>query len=478
VKELELISVEVLRALVQGGESEILEFKATTGERKEGTKTLCAMLNHHGGRVVYGVLPDGIIAGQQTGLGTLEGISNEAQLIDPPTFPSIEQVEVCDGKFAIVVSTERGQNRPYFYKGKAYRRVANTTLEMRRPESDRLMLERLHGESRWENQPAKGWTTADLDCELLAEVVNEIIRRGRAEDPETRDPLHLLRGLGLAREGVILRAGVLLFGKSKKLEQELPQCLLKVAVFKGIDRSEFLDNRQFHGNLFELMEHADRFLRSSLPVSSRIQSDLFERSDNPLYPPSAIREAVVNAFCHRDYSIGGGSVAIGVYDDKLEVTSSGSLHFGLTTEALFAPHESHPWNPLIARVLYRRGYIEAWGRGTLKMMESMQEAGLPKPEIEATEAHLSVRFRSDCYIPPQRVFMNLSELQRSILTCLQASPAGLSTREVEIRLNTVDPGEEGLVGDALKALKDLQLIETQGRGRGSIWFHLESRARE
>lgn len=71
-----------------------------------------------------------------------------------------------------------------------------------------------------------------------------------------------------------------------------------------------------------------------------MQPGLFERVDDPLYPPTALREALANAVCHRDYSIGGGSVAVAIYDDRLEITSSGTLHFGLTADALFHPHES------------------------------------------------------------------------------------------------------------------------------------------
>jgi ATP-dependent DNA helicase RecG len=85
---------------------------------------------------------------------------------------------------------------------------------------------------------------------------------------------------------------------------------------------------------------------------------------------------VSNAFCHRDYSIGGGSVALGVYDYRLEITSTGGLHFGLTPEALYLPHQSLPWNPMITRVFYRRGIIEAWGRGTLKMEAESCNRGL------------------------------------------------------------------------------------------------------
>ena len=149
------------------------------------------------------------------------------------------------------------------------------------------------------------------------------------------------------------RGGQVLFGSTERLEFEMPQCLLRIARFRGLDRMEFLDNRQFNGNAFTLLTNAERFLRDALAIAGRFEQDRFERIDEPLYPPLAKREALVNALCHRDYSIGGGSIGIAIYDDRLEVTSSGSLHFGLTTEKLFAPHESRPWNPLIARTFYR-----------------------------------------------------------------------------------------------------------------------------
>ncbi len=152
---------------------------------------------------------------------------------------------------------------------------------------------------------------------------------------------------------MVVRAAAVLFGSTDRLELEMPQCLLRVARFRGTDRMEFLNNRQFNGNAFTLLASAERFLRDALPIAGRFEQDRFERIDEPLYPPLATREALANALCHRDYSIVGGSIGIAIYDDRLEVTSSGSLHFGLTPEKLFAPHESRPWNPLIARTFYR-----------------------------------------------------------------------------------------------------------------------------
>ena len=92
-------------------------------------------------------------------------------------------------------------------------------------------------------------------------------------------------------------------------------------------------------------------------------------------------------------------MAVGIYDDRLEVTSSGSLHFGLTPQKLLAPHESLPWNPLIARVFFRRGIIESWERGTIKMAELASAAKLRPPEIEDAGGCVTVRFRPHRDVP-------------------------------------------------------------------------------
>lgn len=463
-----MTTLEQVRQWAATGESETIEFKRTTNERREGVRTLCAMLNHRGGRVIFGVSPKGAITGQQVSDHTLEELAQEIKELEPPVFPSIERLAVDSNRELVVVSVSQGAARPYTYKGHGYRRVGNTSPVMSRDEYNRMLLERLHGESRWENQPAEGWTVDDLDLTEITRTVEEGIRRGRMEDPGTRDAVSLLRGLGLMRDGILLRAAVVLFGRSESVETELPQCLLRVARFRGTDRTVFLDNRQFHGNAFRLLMLAERFLRENLPVAGRVLPGLFERVDDPLYPPLALREALANAFCHRDYSIGGGSVAIGMYDDRLEVTSSGNLHFGLTAEALYQPHESLPWNPLIARVFYRRGIIESWGRGTLKIVELTEQAGLPKPEIEDVGGCVTVRLMPSRYLPPQRVAHNLTDDQQRILALLEPATEGLALRDIRRRVDSLR--QEWEIKEDLAMLKHFGLVKTSGRGRGAYWF--------
>ena len=462
-----MISMADIESLVRGGESESIEFKRTTGERREAARTVCAMLNHRGGRVVFGVEPGGRIIGQMVSDRTVEELAQELGEIEPPVFPGIERLDFGQGLQLLVVTVSAGGSQPYSYRGHAYRRVGNTSRQLSREEYNRILLERLHGDQRWENQPAADWSVADLDLAEITRTLEEAIRRGRADDPGTRDPAEMLRGFGLLKDGLILRAAAVLFGRAERIEAELPQCLLRVARFRGKDKTEFLDNRQFHGNAFDLLLKAERFLRENLPVAGRIQPNVFERLDDPLYPPVALREALANAFCHRDYSIGGGSVSLGAYDDRLEITSTGALHFGLTPEALYLPHESLPWNPLMARVFYRRGVIEAWGRGTIKMEELTVRAGLPRPEILEAGGCVTVRFSPTRYVPPQRVAQNVTARQQRVLLCLSSAADGLALRDIRGALG--DEIVEWEIKNDLAALKHLGLVDTKGYARGARW---------
>ena len=318
-----MVEREDIDTWVNTGESETLELKRSTGERKEAAKSVCAMLNHRGGRVIFGVESDGRIVGQQVSDRTIEHLCQTLNEIEPPVMPTIDRVDLGNELEALVVRVEAGHNRPYTYQHQAYRRVGNTNHALSQHGYNQMLLEQMHGERRWEDEPASDWTADYLEGNEIVRVVREAVRRGRLENPGTEDPKELLSGLGMLRDGQLRRAASILFGRPEQLIADYPQCLLRVARFRGTDRTEFLDNRQFHGNAFDLLRQAERFLLDNLPVAGRITPGLFERVDDPLYPPVALREALANAFCHRDYSIGGGSVAIAFYDDRLEITSSG-----------------------------------------------------------------------------------------------------------------------------------------------------------
>lgn len=259
---------------------------------------------------------------------------------------------------------------------------------------------------------------------------------------------------------------VVLFAKPDHLLPYYPQCLLRMARFRGTDKTEFIDNRQEVGNAFELLQRAQRFMRDHLPIGGRVVPGALERRDDPLYPPVALREALVNALCHRDYALPGGSVGIGIYDDRLEITSVGHLPFGLTPPDLKRPHTSQPWNPLIASVFFRRGLVEHWGRGTLRILELTEQAGLLEPEFEERGGEVVVRFFPLGYIPPSRVSQEISQLQRELLGILSHS-GRVRLAEIEQRLQSNAP--RFVVQENLQALRSLGLVQLEGRARTARW---------
>ena len=426
-----------LETLIAAGESTTLELKQSTAERERACRTLCAFANGEGERLLFGVTPAGKAVGQHVTDRTFEELAQTYQGFEPPVLPRIERIPIAEAREVICLHVERPMLRPVSYRGVPYERVLNTTRVMPRAAYQRLMLESLHATERWETHPARGWTIEKLDTNEIAITLDESIRRGRSDDPGTRDPMAILRGFGLLTEdGKLTRAAVALFCKGDNPQPDFPQLHLRLARFKGTDRSEFLDNRQYHGNAFELMRRAERFLIDWLPVASRISPGKFEREDTPLFPVEALREALANAFAHRDYASGGDSIGIALYDNRLEIISPGELHFGLTPEKLLKPHESRPWNPLMASVFYRRGLIEKWGRGTLKIAELMIAAGQQPPELVSESGFVTVTFsRPDRQatggVATQATEQATEQVMR-LLHCLKDKPLG--TREAMLVL--------------------------------------------
>lgn len=453
-----------LSAIVGGGESEGVEFKTTTGQRSEATRTVCGMLNGQGGFVLFGVRDDGTVVGQQVGARTMEEVIESIRRIEPFVLLTPERLPVDEGREVIVIRVPGGLPGPFVLDGRPYVRQGPTTAVMPQGQYRRLLLEQMHAGSRWENQAAEGASIEDLDRSEVTRTVDEAIRRGRLEEPGTRDAEALLQGFGLSVDGRIVNAAVVLFGARERFLPFYPQCLLRMARFRGTTIAEFEDNRQLHGNTFDLLVAAQRFLREHLPVAGRVVPGLFERQDDPIYPPEALREALANALCHRDYQVPGGSVSLAIFDDRLEIASTGTLHFGMTVDELKNPHASRPWNPLIANVFYRRGVIEQWGRGTLRIAELSERAGLREPEFEERAGELIVRFFPSTYFAPRRIEHPLTELQQRILARVgREGPVSLS----DILGEGAAPRR--IVQRELTTLRELGLVASSGYGRGARW---------
>jgi ATP-dependent DNA helicase RecG len=452
-----------LRRLAAGGESEQLEFKKSTSDLKGAMETLCGFLNGKGGKVLFGVSATGKITGQMVSDATLREVAAEINRLDPPATIALGRVAVSQSHEVLVLETTAYDQAPYTYGGRAFQRVASTTSLLPQTTYQRQLLERGHVQQRWENQIAAGYRVAHLDRREIERTVKEALNANRLEST-VESPQEVLERLNLITDQDVLQAGVVAF--AKRVLPGYPQCGLRMARFRGIRKDEFLDQRQIHGHAFLLLDEALLFLRRHLPVAGRFESGVMTRLDEPLFPTLALREALVNAICHRDYSLAGGAISLAIFDDRLEIASTGTLPFGLTVQDLKEDHASRPRNPLLAEIFYRRGLIERWGRGTQKIVSLCVDAGHPAPEFEERSGEVVVRFIPSAYIPPYQVTHDLTERQRRILHALCD---GTPRKAQEIRAQFHSPLPRSTLSKELGFLRTLGLLESSGYGAGAQW---------
>jgi ATP-dependent DNA helicase RecG len=271
-----------------------------------------------------------------------------------------------------------------------------------------------------------------------------------------------------------------LYGKQEQIK--FVQCMIKMARFKGTNKTgEFLDNQQIKGNSFRILFEADVFLRRHLANSSVFKLDQFKRIDQPTLPVFAVREALINAICHRDYSNRATDISLAIYDDRLEIWNSGLLLQNLTIENLKREHESILRNKLIANAFYVRGLIEKWGTGINRMIELCKEANLPDPKLTERSGGIAVIFTfKDPLGLPVKTKQNIShstddmtERQKVIFTYLK----DVKKASMQNIINHLNTNADSLLTKRtilrdLNTLKSLTFIDLKGEKRKAVWVYL------
>lgn len=357
-------------------------------------QTICAFLNASGGIVLFGIRPDGAIEGQDVSDQTLRDVAQAADRFEPPAHVSTHRIKVKESREVIAVTVEDGQGtRPFIYEGRAYERVGSTTRRMPQAKYERLLVERGHAKRRWENLPAEGLTLKDLDRKEILRTRELAIQQNRISPDTSRDIGEILDRLGLRVNGVLTQAALVLYGK--KFLPDYPQCLLKMGRFRGTEvTGEIVDNRQEHMNAFAMVREGMAFLERTMPLGARFPKGKIFREDRFPVPLDALREILLNAVMHRDYSHYSGYVAIVVFDDRIEIRSFGRLPNGVTVKQLSGEHDSKPVNPLIAGAFHRTGAVEVWGRGTNRVIAACRKHGAVAPTFEERQDFLIVTFKA------------------------------------------------------------------------------------
>ena len=305
-----------IEALTIKKEGNSLEFKESTGQLDRSMETLCAFLNGEGGTILYGVKDDGKIIGQTVSDSTKRSIAEAVNRIEPFVDLEITYIAIPGTeKYVIVIFVEEQRfMRPFTYKGRAYQRIESTTTVMPQERYNHLLMER-GGKYGWEAMINPDLKIADLDENAILGAVREGIRNGRLPETTIREEIPvILKKFRLLNDGKLNNAAAVLFGKEL---YDYPQCLLRMARFKGTTKEEFIDNQRAEGNIYELLDAAMAFFFKHLSLSGKING--LYREEELSIPYKALRESCINSFCHRSYHHPGSSVSIAIYDDRVEI---------------------------------------------------------------------------------------------------------------------------------------------------------------
>ncbi len=466
------LNIKSLEKLVKQGESHTLEFKKTTGQLSAIFETVCAFLNEEGGAVLVGVTNKGQMVGQDIADATRQELARELNKIEPSAQAEvhIQYISVKENKHIIAIQVAAGTHVPYTYDGRAFYRNQSTTSKMSQHHYEQLLVKRGQLNHSWEEFLAVGYDINSLDHNEIRRTIQDGVNVNRLPPEATRDTIEdALVRLKLLDQGKVTNAAMMLF--AKEVFPAYAQCMLKMGRFIGTTiTGNFMDNQQIYGNIFKMLTETDHFMRRHLPIASFFQTNQFERIDKPALPVMAVREAMINAVCHRDYSVRNASMSLAIFDDRLEVWNNGTLPPQLKLDDLKKTHGSFPRNKLIANVLYTRKFFEKWGSGTNKMIADCRADNVPEPEFTEYSSGVSVTFRFKEPIGAKPIANNrpLVKVRREvILEIINKHCEGASIQQIIAELS--HPPSQRMLQKDLKYLKEQGLILVKRSGKNSTW---------
>ena len=434
------MTIDDIKKLIEYDESRTSALKKTTGELKDGMHSACAFLNTEGGWLILGVAPSSLkIIGQEVTDKTQQEIAQALAGLEPAVDVRVDYVDVPEypGNKVIAMYFDGWVwgERPHTFHGCPYYKVESTTKVMPQDMYDERIRAHQPQLYAWERLAADGVTIADLNENLIRNGIRRGIDGGRIPESALYEPTgDILAKWKLLKNGVPTNGAVLLFSDNI---DEYPQFTLRMARFVGTDKNRFRDNQRVEGNFFQLLDAGVAFCFKHLSLSGVITNHSLEREEHLEVPYHALREALINALCHRYWERYNLTISLAIYDDRIEIASPGTFPPQITPENIKEPHESFPHNLKVAEALYRMTYLENWGSGAKRIMDACKAQGVEAPTWSSDGGFVTITFKRP-FFKANTIEINgednrTSKQDKSLLSTPQVPPKyPLSTPHVEM----------------------------------------------
>jgi len=369
---------------ISRGESRTLEFKRELPKGSILAKTVIAFANGAGGDIIIGVDKEGDVVGipQDEIFELQDKVSNIVyDSCSPVIIPKLFFEKIND-KLVLVIRVFSGSLKPYYLKSESrlsgiYIRIGATNKR-----ADVPIIQQLEREKQNLSFDAEinYYPNSKPDLSFLSTLYNKNIN-----GPILKNLKLLIEETG---KEFYTNAAFIITGL---FENSFVNC----ARFKGNTTEVFIDHKEYKGNIFDQLDNVEMFLKNHLMLSGRING--FVREDSLEIPMAALREAIINAFVHRDYSILGSNIKIAIFDDEVKISSPGVLPSSISIEHILDEERSEIRNPILARIFKELNYIEQWGSGFSKIKNACLLSGLALPAIRESGSFFQVIFKRPQY---------------------------------------------------------------------------------
>jgi ATP-dependent DNA helicase RecG len=363
-------------------------------------KWVCGFANAQGGVIFIGKDDNGTVVGIDDYKKLMDDIPNKIK----NAIGIMVEVNLHEeaGKYFIEIVTHP-YSVPISLRGRYYFRSGSTKQELTGASLNEFLLKK--SGKTWDDVVEPRASFEDIDEKTLITFLQASENAGRLPENEGLALPELFEKLRLTENGHLKRAALILFGKDPG--KFYPNTFVKIGRF-GKDDTDIKFQETEEGNIIRLLQAVLNQLNHKFLIRP-IEFEGMHRIEKGEYPVAAIREMLLNALVHRNYM--GAPIQIRVYDDKLSIWNEGTLPDGLTLDALKRSHSSRPRNPIIADVCFRGGYIDAWGRGTIKIIDTCKQADLPEPEMKELDGGFIITLFKDNITPEQLTKLGLNNRQ-------------------------------------------------------------------
>jgi ATP-dependent DNA helicase RecG len=379
-------------------ESQNVEYKSTW--RDEYLKWICGFANASGGILYVGIDDNGTVTGIENYTELMVQLPNKFRDI-LGVYAEVNLQNEKEKHFLQIVIPR--YDVPISLRGKYYIRTGSTLQELNGLPLNEFILKRTG--KTWDDILEKRASNDDIDETSIKHFLKDarFVKRVNIEGDISIPAL--LEKLRLLEDGYLKRAAIVLFGKDPG--KFYPNMAVKIGKF-GESDADLKFHEVMEGNLIQLIERIGEILNAKFFVHP-IDFSGMQRIEKDEYPIAAVREMILNALVHRNYL--GAPTQIRLYDDRFSVWNDGSLPEGITEEDLKKLHRSKPRNPLIADTCFKAGYIDLWGRGTIKIIEACQESGLPEPVLKEEQGGFLSKIFKDRFTEDQLKTMGFNSRQ-------------------------------------------------------------------